>query len=84
MKTMITTVTERGQISIPAAVRRILGVSSGERLVWTPAGEHECRVRRLTNTPVKGAMAMRGFAKSFREVRRTDDWLREMREGELD
>jgi hypothetical protein len=29
-------------------------------------------------------MAMRGFAKSFREVRPTEDWLREIREGEAD
>jgi len=84
MKTMITMVTERGQISIPAAVRRILGVSPGERLVWEPTGEHECQVRRLANAPVKGAVAMRGFAKRFREVRRTEDWLRELREGEID
>ena len=83
MKTMITMVTERGQISIPSAVRRVLGVSPGERLVWEPLGKHECRVRRLTDTPVKGAMAMRGFAKRFRSVRRTEDWLRELREGEV-
>jgi AbrB family looped-hinge helix DNA binding protein len=84
MKTMITTVTERGQISIPSAIRRSLGVSPGERLIWEASGEHECRVRRLKVTPIKGAMAMRGFAKSFREVRPTEDWLREIREGEAD
>ena len=84
MKTMITTVTERGQISIPSAVRRILGVSPGEQLVWEALGKHECRVRRLADPPVKGAMAMRGFARCFREVRRTEDWMRELREGEVD
>jgi len=82
MKTMITVVTERGQISIPAAVRRALGVSPGERLIWEPTGEHECQVRRLSRVPIRGAMAMRGYAKRFREVRRTEDWLRELREGE--
>jgi AbrB family looped-hinge helix DNA binding protein len=84
MKTMITMVTERGQISIPSAIRRALGVSSGERLIWEATGEHECRVRRLEDTPIKGAMAMRGFAKQFRKVRPTQAWLRELREGEDD
>ena len=84
MKTMITTVTERGQISIPSAIRHSLGVKPGERLIWEASGEHECRVRRLQETPIKGAMAMRGFAKRFRATRPTEDWLRELREGEGD
>ena len=82
MKTMITMVTERGQTSVPADVRRALGVSPGQRLVWENCGPHEYRVRRLADAPVKGAMAMRGYAKQFREVRRTEDWMRELREGE--
>jgi AbrB family looped-hinge helix DNA binding protein len=82
MKTVITMVTERGQISIPADIRRALGVKAGERLLWEPAGEHECRVRRVVDEPVKSAMAMRGFAKRFRQTRRTDDWMKELREGE--
>ena len=61
-----------------------MGVSPGERLIWEASGEHECRVRLLEETPVKGAMAMRGFAKQFRAVRTTEDWLRELREGESD
>jgi AbrB family looped-hinge helix DNA binding protein len=81
---MITRVTQRGQISIPSAIRRSLGVSPGERLIWEASGEHECRVRCLKEAPIKGAMAMRGFAKRFRDVRTTEDWLREIREGEAD
>ena len=84
MKTMVTMITERGQISIPSAIRRSLGVHPGERLVWEAVGEHECRVRRLEETPIKGAVAMRGFAKRFRAVRSTQDWLNELREGERD
>ena len=83
MKTMISMVTERGQISIPSAIRRSMGVSPGERLIWEASGKHECRVRRLEETPIKGAMAMRGFAKQFRTARPTADWLRELREGEF-
>ena len=82
VKTMVTMVTKRGQISIPSDIKRRLGVEPGERLVWEPSGEHECRVHRMTEAPVKGAMAMQGFAKRFREVRRTEEWLRELREGE--
>jgi AbrB family looped-hinge helix DNA binding protein len=84
MKTMITMVTERGQISIPSVIRRSLGVSPGERLIWESSGEHECRVRRLVDEPIKGAMSMRGFARQFRKTRPTAEWLRELREGEAD
>ena len=77
-------VTERGQISIPSAIRRSLGVHPGERLVWETTGEHECRIRRLEETPIKGATAMLGFARRFRPVRSTEDWLRELREGEAE
>ena len=82
MNTMVTIVTERGQISIPSAVRRALHLKPGERLSWETTGENECRVRRMNAAPVKGAMAMRGYARQFREVRRTEDWMRELREGE--
>jgi AbrB family looped-hinge helix DNA binding protein len=84
MKTLITRVAERGQISIPASVRRSLGVRPGERLIWEASGDHECRVRRVEDAPIKGAMAMRGFAGQFRETRPTDAWMRELREGEAD
>jgi AbrB family looped-hinge helix DNA binding protein len=84
MKTMITMVTERGQISIPSAIRKSLGVNPGERLVWEASGEHECRVRRLEEAPIRGAMAMRGYAKRFRALRPTEDWLSEIRAGEAD
>lgn len=82
MNTMITIVTERGQISIPSAIRRALRLKPGERLAWEPAGANECRVRRMADAPVKGAMAMLGYARRFRETRRTADWMRELREGE--
>jgi len=84
MKTMVTTVTERGQISIPASVRKALGVHPGERLIWEASGENECRVRRMDDVPVKGAMTMRGYARQFRAIRATGEWMRELREGEAD
>jgi hypothetical protein len=30
-----------------------------------------------------GALAMLGFAKRFRPVRRTEEWMAELREGEI-
>lgn len=84
MKTMITVVTERGQVSIPSAIRRSLRVTPGERLVWEAVGEHECRVHRLEKKTIKGALAMRGYARQFRPVRPTAAWLREIRDGEAD
>ena len=82
MRTLVTTVTERGQVSVPAEVRRRLRLQPGRRLVWEATSDTECRVRVGDEVPAAGAMAMRGYARRFRNVRRTADWLAELREGE--
>jgi hypothetical protein len=37
----ITVVTDRGQVSIPAHLRRELSLDKGKRLVWEKVGDHE-------------------------------------------
>jgi AbrB family looped-hinge helix DNA binding protein len=78
----ISVVTERGQVSIPAQLRKQLGLEKGRRLLWEKTGEHEIRVVVLPEGEPRGAMAMRGFAQRFRATRKTQDWMRELREGE--
>ncbi len=79
----ITSVTDRGQTSIPAELRRELRLVKGQRLLWERVGERELRVRVLEEAPPRGAEAMRGFARRFRkEARPSTDWMRELREGE--
>jgi AbrB family looped-hinge helix DNA binding protein len=78
----ISVVTERGQVSIPAHLRKELGLEKGSRLLWQKSGEHEIRLVVLPEEKPRGAMAMRGFARRFRTTRSSQDWMKELREGE--
>lgn len=78
----VSIITERGQVSIPAQLRKELSLAKGQRLLWEKTGEHEIRVTVLPEPERRGAMAMLGFAKRFRPTRRTADWMVELREGE--
>ncbi|MGH7821190.1 MAG: AbrB/MazE/SpoVT family DNA-binding domain-containing protein [Candidatus Binatia bacterium] len=79
----VTIVTERGQVSIPARLRKELAIGRGRRLLWQKAGEREIRLVVLGNEKPRGARAMLGFARHFRpRSRRTADWMKDLREGE--
>jgi AbrB family looped-hinge helix DNA binding protein len=78
----ISVVTERGQVSIPAHLRKELGLEKGRRLLWEKSGDQEIRVVVLPAAEPRGAMAMRGFARRFRSTRRSQEWMKELREGE--
>ena len=82
MKTLVTTVTERGQVSIPAQIREQLKIQPGQRLVWEPLSDTECRVRLRPALVAPGAVATRGYAKRFRKTRRTSEWIDQLREGD--
>jgi len=82
MKTLVTTVTERGQVSIPAQIREQLHIQPGQRLVWEPVSDTECRVRLRPALRAAGAVAMLGYAKRFTKARRTREWMAELREGD--
>lgn len=82
MKTLVTTVTERGQVSIPAEVRKTLHLEPGMKLVWEAVSDHECRVGTQKAIDRPGAMAMRGYAERFRKTRSTAEWMSELRDGE--
>ena len=81
----VTIVTDRGQVSIPAHLRRELSLNKGKRLVWEKVGDREMRVVVLEEPAPRGPHAMLGFARRLRQERRlTEDWMRELREGEED
>jgi AbrB family looped-hinge helix DNA binding protein len=77
------TLTERGQISIPASLRKAMNLRPGQRLRFTPVSDHEFRVLKENDAP-PGPLAMLGYARKLRAgpVRRTSEWMRELREGE--
>lgn len=78
-----TTVTERGQTSIPSRLRHEYRVEAGAELVWEPLGPDEWKVRIERRPEQKpDPVAMLGFAGRFRAPRRTSDWMRELRAGE--
>lgn len=78
-----TTVTQRGQTTIPARLRHQHHVEAGTELIWSPVGPDEWRVRiERKKERAPNPTAMLGYARQFRDVRTTADWMRELREGE--
>ena len=82
MKPLETVLTERGQTSIPAAVRKGMQLTPGTKLRWEELSKNECRLIVQRHAPGPGARAMLGYAQQFRKTRPTRDWLREWRAGE--
>lgn len=78
----ISVVTERGQVSIPAELRRELALGKGRRLLWEKAADSEIRIMVLPEYEPQGGIRMLGFARRFRKTRSTADWMTELREGE--
>lgn len=83
MKAMISTLTERGQVSLPAALRKAMGLRPGQKLRWRRVSAIEIALRVEADRP-PGPMAVLGRGPTLRGAapRRTKDWMRELREGE--
>jgi AbrB family looped-hinge helix DNA binding protein len=77
------TLTERGQISIPASLRKALKLHAGQRLKFTRVSDHEFRVVADIAAP-QGPLAMLGYARKLKHgpARSTREWMKELREGE--
>lgn len=77
------TLTERGQVSIPVELRKALGLQAGQKLTWAQVSDCEMRVWVQDDAPA-GPMSVLGYARKIRggKPRRTGDWMRELREGE--
>ncbi len=78
------TLTERGQVSIPASLRKAMGLRTGDRLAFTAISASEMRVTVVAQVPPPGPLAMLGYGRGrFKGCpERTDEWMREIREGE--
>ncbi len=85
MKTLVTKVTERGQASIPAFIRNTLQLESGSALVWKIAEDGKAII--VVPVPkmavrARSARELIGWGRKFHSPRRTEDWMKELREGE--
>lgn len=77
------TLTERGRISVPAALRRALRLRPGQKLRFEQVSDHEFRVF-IPVDKIPGPMAMLGYGRRVGgPVRRTPDWMKELRQGEV-
>ncbi len=75
--------TERGQVSVPAGIRKAMGLRPGQKLHWEQISDREMRVSVREETP-SGPLSVLGYGRRFRSepARRTADWMKELREGE--
>lgn len=73
-----TRITGRGQTAIPVVIQELLGAQPGKSLRWSVRENGECVVSVINDDNPVGASAMLGFAKTFRETRSTDSWLKEL------
>jgi len=76
-------ITTRGQVSVPAGLRKAMGLRAGQNLHWEQISDREIRVSvPIEKTP--GPQAMLGYARQIRNTppRRTADWMSQLREGE--
>lgn len=76
-------ITERGQVSVPAELRKSMGLRAGQKLHWERISDRELRVSLCDDSPA-GPLSVLGYARRMRggEPRRTADWMKELREGE--
>jgi AbrB family looped-hinge helix DNA binding protein len=86
MKGVLTTLTERGQVSMPASLRKQLHLKPGQPLLWERVSDDECRVRIVRHRRAGAAKSMRGFMKRFQAgsglPATTGGWMKLLREGE--
>jgi len=80
------TITERGQVSIPAQIRREMHLQPGQVVIFEKISEKECRLivePRLVRKP--NPMAALGFAQRHGlPAKTTAEWMCLLREGERD
>ena len=81
---MKATITERGQVSIPAQLRREMHLEPGQTVRWERVSATECRLIALPLEAVApDPLAALGFARQHGlEEGSADAFLRELRVGE--
>ncbi|MEI6073801.1 MAG: sporulation regulator [Verrucomicrobiae bacterium] len=79
----ITSLTERGQVSVPSDIRRAAHLRPGQALRWKKVPEQEFRVYVTSEKEPEGIFAARGFANASNPARRSrNEIMAELRAGE--
>ena len=79
----ITSLTERGQVSVPSGIRRAAHLRTGQALRWEMVSEQELRVYVTPEKEPRGIFAALGFAKDWNPDRRsTNAIIADLRSGE--
>lgn len=73
-----TKITGKGQTAIPVAVQIALDMKVGDSIQWELRENGDCVISTVHHVSEDGAMAMLGFAKTFRTPRQTDSWVKEL------
>ena len=74
------TLTERGQISVPAALRKAMRMHTGQQFRWERITDREIRIVLEAEVPT-GPRSVLGYARKLRPAARsTAEWMRELRE----
>ena len=81
---MKSTITERGQVSIPAELRRDMHLSPGQTVIWEKVSATECRLIVEPRAVIQpDPLAALNFAKEHGLPQRpSDEVLAELREGD--
>lgn len=84
MVSNLTTLTERGQVSMPAALRKKLGIRPGQSLMWKMISDTECRVVIVRKPVDRRGHSVRGCMKRFQTgmPATTSGWMDLLREGD--
>jgi bifunctional DNA-binding transcriptional regulator/antitoxin component of YhaV-PrlF toxin-antitoxin module len=81
---LLSTLTDRGQLSLPARIRRSAHLKPGQKLRWEQVSESEFRVTVEGVETAPGPLAALGWARRFHSgaVPDSDAVMRELRSGE--
>lgn len=78
------TLTERGQISVPASLRKAMQLEPGQQMLWEQLSAVEIRVTIPQASSAGGPLAALGYARRMRngKTKTTKEWMKELRAGE--
>ena len=75
-RTLISKISDRGQVSVPADIREALGLQAGSSMRWELCADGSARVTLWRYFPKRSAAELLGYAKNFRMPKRTEEWFK--------